>query len=897
VTVGLSSPAGVGGASVTLTASGTATGDDYTLSSTTVAIAEGATAGAATITVIDDAVDDDDETIVLNASLSGSNLTAGPLTLTIADNDDESAAAAPTPVADAGCPVPAGGDYDADDDGLIEICNLAQLVAIDYDLDGDGTPSTSHTSYNAYNIPTRPVYAAAFPGAASGMGCPQTGCIGYELTTDLDFDRNGNGRADANDGYKEAGWIGIGEWGKGHEVGFAAIFEGNGHVIRNLYLYNGSYNGLFHRTLDAAVIRNVGVEDVLLKGGDYYVAGLVGENRGTIINSYTTGQVSGSNGVGGLVGGSYDTSMIIGSYSTATVTGSSDDVGGLVGGNEGTIIASYATGNVTGTGEADDNYVAGSSSGSGHAIGGLVGLNYPDQKIIASYATGTVTAPKGWKVGGLAGFNLGSITASYSVGTVSGTGQLSGLTYSDNSWENDPYARDSYWDTVTSGQATSVQGVGKTTAELQSPTGYAGIYVDWNVDLDGDGSADDPWDFGTSCQYPVLKYGGLNPDDQRAPSPCQAAATPQSQRVYITAHMDDHAAGFDEVAVRSIDLPQGVTMTPAFRSDHYSYELTVPDDTDGLTFAGKFDPEKLYNGCCILQHLAFAVLLAGDMTPADLEAIWLGPRNEGPGLAYPVPNQLIIANSGGRDGQGRSMKGQTNRVELAPDATTVVYLTVYKTPLGDPWAFISHDPREKALKRKVVYTLTVTRGDPSAGDSSGGAKQSAPAVAAPIADVTGLEAGATRDISLSGVFSDADGDSLTITAASSDDARATVSVAADHSKLTVAGVAVGTATITVTAADGNGNRVSDAFEVVVVRKYAALIARVYEWRNDPNGVNNKSHTDRWDRALLAFGETVADTSLTPMTAAEARQMAGKHMASRWNPVAEALAEIEAGGSG
>jgi len=72
---------------------------------------------------------------------------------------------------------------------------------------------------------------------------------------------------------------------------------------------------------------------------------------------------------------------------------------------------------------------------------------------------------------------------------------------------------------------------------------------------------------------------------------------------------------------------------------------------------------------------------------------------------------------------------------------------------------------------------------------------------------------------------------------------------------------------------------------------------VYEWRNDPNGVNNKSHTDRWDRALLAFGETVADTSLTPMTAAEARQMAGKHMASRWNPVAEALAEIEAGGSG
>ncbi len=83
----------------------------------------------------------------------------------------------------------------------------------------------------------------------------------------------------------------------------------------------------------------------------------------------------------------------------------------------------------------------------------------------------------------------------------------------------------------------------------------------------------------------------------------------------------------------------------------------------------------------------------------------------------------------------------------------------------------------------------------------------------------------------------------------------------------------------------------------MVRKYAALIAQVYEWRNDPNGVHNKSHTDRWDRALLAFGETVADASLTPMTAAEAREMAGRYLASRWNPVAEALAEIEAGGSG
>ena len=40
---------------------------------------------------------------------------------------------------------------------------------------------------------------------------------------------------------------------------------------------------------------------------------------------------------------------------------------------------------------------------------------------------------------------------------------------------------------------------------MQSPTGYSGIYSQWNVDLDDDGRNDDPWHFGTGSQYPVLK--------------------------------------------------------------------------------------------------------------------------------------------------------------------------------------------------------------------------------------------------------------------------------------------------------------------------------------------------------------------------------------------------------
>ena len=70
---------------------------------------------------------------------------------------------------------------------------------------------------------------------------------------------------------------------------------------------------------------------------------------------------------------------------------------------------------------------------------------------------------------------------------------------------------------------------------------------------------------------------------------------------------------------------------------------------------------------------------------------------------------------------------------------------------------------------------------------------------------------------------------------------------------------------------------------------------MYQWRNDPQWVSEKAHTDRWDRALLAFGETVADTSLSPMTADEAQELADRGDAwSRWVEVAAALREIEAG---
>ena len=94
------------------------------------------------------------------------------------------------------------------------------------------------------------------------------------------------------------------------------------------------------------------------------------------------------------------------------------------------------------------------------------------------------------------------------------------------------------------------------------------------------------------------------------------------------------------------------------------------------------------------------------------------------------------------------------------------------------------------------------------------------------------------------------------------------------------------------AADRVQTEEAPATDAPLPDPYASLIAQMYEWRNDPQWVAYQSHTDRWDRALLAFGEPVTDSTLTPMTAAEAQAFANQGM-TRWVEVAKALAELEA----
>ena len=247
--------------------------------------------------------------------------------------------------------------------------------------------------------------------------------------------------------------------------------------------------------------------------GTDYVGGLAGNNYGPISASHTEGQVSGNTVVGGLVGSHKGTITASRSSARVSATGSApvpQITGGLVGDNRGAITVSYATGDVSGKGW----------------VGGLVGQSSSgwesNSAITASYATGRVSGTT--TVGGLVGTNGGAITASYARGEVSGSDNVGGM-----SGSNDGTITASYWDTTVWGQSSGNHGEGKTTEELQTPTGYSDIYEPWNLesndiagspldlgsatqhlalaaglDTDSDHVLDYPWDLGSSSQYPAL---------------------------------------------------------------------------------------------------------------------------------------------------------------------------------------------------------------------------------------------------------------------------------------------------------------------------------------------------------------------------------------------------------
>ena len=192
---------------------------------------------------------------------------------------------------------------------------------------------------------------------------------------------------------------------------FSKTFDGNGHIIKNLYINNQAANsvGLFRWIGPTTEIKNLGLEDINIMAR-MAAGGLVIVNYlGTISNCYSTGEISTSgNFAGGLV--AFNQGTIDYSYSTSNVDGN-NSIGGLVGRNDKTITNSYSTGTISGE----------------STIGGLVGHNYNQGVVSQSYSTSTVIGD--YNIGGLIGDNTNdtNILDCNSSGIVSGESVIGGL--------------------------------------------------------------------------------------------------------------------------------------------------------------------------------------------------------------------------------------------------------------------------------------------------------------------------------------------------------------------------------------------------------------------------------------------------------------------------------------
>jgi hypothetical protein len=231
---------------------------------------------------------------------------------------------------------------------------------------------------------------------------------------------------------------------------FKGFYDGDGHVIDNLFINRSQFFvGLFGY-LDGATIMNLGVTNVDVRG-DGRVGAIAGVNGGGLIkNCYSTGSIEATGtSIGGLVGTNHGT--IENSYSTASVLGDAT-VGGLVGYNTGTIVKSSSRGSVSGE----------------TSIGGSVGYNTGTIK--NCYSRGSVTG-NDLNVGGFVGVvDNGTIQNCYSTGSVSGTASfLHGFA----GFKFDGIITSCFWNVDADNQPDTTSGddnygaTGKTTAEMR----------------------------------------------------------------------------------------------------------------------------------------------------------------------------------------------------------------------------------------------------------------------------------------------------------------------------------------------------------------------------------------------------------------------------------------------
>ncbi len=189
----------------------------------------------------------------------------------------------------------------------------AQMLADMKSWDGVTTTEPAKDADGAYMIGT----AAELAWFAQAVNEGQY-ALNAVLTADIDLENEpwtpiGNNTAATTTG----------------EVMYKGVFNGQGHVVKNLYINNtDNKQGLFSYV--GGTIRNLGVTGSITTTGKF-VGGIVGYlSSGKVENCYSAVTISAAQNAGGIVGGGHANTTISYCYNAGDVTTSGARVGGIV---------------------------------------------------------------------------------------------------------------------------------------------------------------------------------------------------------------------------------------------------------------------------------------------------------------------------------------------------------------------------------------------------------------------------------------------------------------------------------------------------------------------------------------------------------------------------------------
>ncbi len=300
----------------------------------------------------------------------------------------------------------------------------------------------------------------------------------------LDWDKHFKLMSDIDlSDYTGTQYIPIGRYFETPTIFFEGSFDGNDHSISNFSytspdkIYAGLFGavGLFNGT--DVVIKDLTVidpnVDVGTGRGAGAIVGLWGLRPGQLSNCRVIGgRIKGSRDIGGLVG--FNMNCLISncfSSSDVNATAVASFAGGLIGSSEGGPISECSSaGTVTGK----------------NAIGGLIGFNRLESKVMNCYSIATVDGNE--IVGGLIGYSETDVNNCYAAGPVTGLGTYVGGLIGGVAGGT---IANSFWDVNSSGLPEPWAGTGLTTSEMQDPNTF--LSAGWDFVGEGDNGNDDIW--------------------------------------------------------------------------------------------------------------------------------------------------------------------------------------------------------------------------------------------------------------------------------------------------------------------------------------------------------------------------------------------------------------------